>query len=121
MNSATNIPSVSVLSIAMICHEANRTYCRSLGDFSQKPWDKAPDWQKSSAVHGVMFHLSGEKTPEQSHESWLVEKAATGWVYGAEKCAKAKTHPCILPYDSLPQAQKAKDQLFAAIVGVFKG
>ena len=35
-------------------HEANRAYCLSLGDKSQRPWDAAPDWQKASARDGVL-------------------------------------------------------------------
>ncbi|MES2347850.1 MAG: RyR domain-containing protein [Pseudomonadota bacterium] len=110
----------NVLTIAMICHEANRAYARSLGDFSHKPWERAPDWQKMSAISGVQFHLAGDKTPAESHESWISMKLATGWTYGTVKNEKAKTHPCLMAYDLLPEDQKAKDRLFGAIVGAFK-
>ena len=43
--------------IAKVCHEANRAYCEALGDYSQTTWEKAPDWQKESAINGVQFHL----------------------------------------------------------------
>ena len=41
---------------------------------------------------------------------------ADGWVYGAEKNAELKTHPCLVPYGDLPVEQRVKDELFTAIV-----
>ena len=42
------------------------------------------------------------------------------WSYGEVKDAEAKTHPCLIPYDQLPEFQKAKDKLFVAIVDALK-
>jgi hypothetical protein len=103
--------------IAQIVHEANRAYCRTLGDLSQVPWDEAPEWQRESAINGVEGILSGRITkPEQSHESWLAEKERTGWKYGPVKDAAKKEHPCFVPYDELPATQQVKDAIFFAIV-----
>jgi hypothetical protein len=60
--------------------------------------------------------LSDPKTPKESHENWMKEKEDNGWVYGNEKNAEKKTHPCLIPYDNLPKEQKTKDYLFSAIV-----
>jgi hypothetical protein len=109
-----------VWDIARVCHEANRAYCATIGDHSQKPWLECPDWQRDSAVKGVQFHLSGERTPEESHESWLAVKIATGWKYGAVKDEEKKEHPCCVPYAELPEAQKKKDALFTAVVAALR-
>lgn len=100
---------------AQAAHELNRVWCSAHGDFSQATWADAPQWQKDSAINGVKGVLAGN-TPEQSHESWLAEKQATGWVYGAVKDATKKTHPCMVPYSDLPRQQKAKDMLFVGVV-----
>ena len=100
---------------ARAAHEVNRAYCLALGDESQPPWDTAPDWQKSSARNGVAGALDGN-TPEQSHESWLKEKAETGWKYGPVKDPEKKEHPCFVPYSELPASQQAKDHLFTSTV-----
>jgi hypothetical protein len=100
---------------ARAAHEANRSYCIALGDMSQPPWEDAPAWQRSSAVSGASGVLSGN-TPEQSHESWLAEKAATGWKYGPAKDPDKKEHPCFVPYAQLPENQKAKDHVFVSVV-----
>lgn len=102
--------------IAELCHEVNRAYCLSLGDDSQPAWKDAPEWQQESAINGVLFHMEGETTPEQSHENWMKEKEADGWVWGAVKSPKFKEHPCMVPYHELPLEQRTKDYLFKSIV-----
>lgn len=103
--------------IAAVCHEANRAYCLALGDTNQVSWDCAPEWQKTSAIRGVQLHLDNPGAgPSASHKSWLAEKVATGWVYGEVKDPEARTHPCVVPFDELPEAQQKKDVLFTAIV-----
>lgn len=100
---------------ARAAHEVNRAYCLATGDSSQPSWEEAPDWQKSSARNGVVGALSGN-TAEQSHESWLAEKVASGWTYGPVKDPEKKEHPCMVPYGELPESQRAKDALFVATV-----
>lgn len=102
--------------IARTCHEANRAYCAAVGDMSQTSWDDAPDWQRASAILGVEFIRDNpDAGPSASHESWLAQKTADGWSYGATKDPDMKTHPCFVPYDDLPTEQKAKDYIFGAI------
>lgn len=114
----------SVEQIAIICHEANRAYCKTIGDDSQKSWEDAPQWQRDSAIKGVKFHLAehakGNRVPPQSsHESWLEEKRADGWKVGPVKDVDKKEHPCFVPFDELPIEQRMKDYLFGAIVKAF--
>ena len=106
--------------IAIICHEANRAYCATLGDFSQKKWEDAPEWQRESARMGVDLHLMGDFGPEASHIAWMKNKLDDGWVYGVEKNEVMKTHPCLVPFADLPKEQQLKDFLFRAIVHAFK-
>lgn len=102
--------------IAKVCHEANRAYCAALGDHSQPSWDDAPDWQRKSAISGVQFHYANPNAgPEASHNNWLKDKDAEGWVYGEVKDPVAKTHPCFVPFNELPLEQQAKDYIFRAI------
>jgi len=107
--------------IARICHEANKAYCESLGDFSQFSWLQSPDWQKNSSIAGVKFRLNNiHGTPEEQHQAWLVQKRETGWKYGPVKDVDKKEHPCFLPYNNLPELQKVKDVLFISIVDCLK-
>jgi hypothetical protein len=97
-------------------HEANRAFCLAMGDTSQASWDDAPDWQKSSTRNGVIGVLVDNNTPEDSHESWLKEKVETGWKYGPVKDPVKKEHPCFLPYNQLPIADRMKDHIFVKTV-----
>ncbi len=99
--------------IARLSHEINRVYCRSLGDMSQEPWSKCPDWQKESAREGVLKILTKQvRTPRESHQSWFDNKQLHGWVYGPCKDPDRKEHPCMVPYDELPPSQRFKDDFF---------
>jgi hypothetical protein len=100
---------------ARAAHEANRAYCLALGDTSQAPWEDAPDWERNSAIEGVKGIRSGN-TPRESHGCWLAEKERTGWKYGPVKDPEKKEHPCFVPYDALPEDQKAKDLVFVSVV-----
>lgn len=102
--------------IARVCHMVNRAYCKALGDGSQPTWEDAPEWQRDSARAGARLHLEHpEAGPEASHESWMAQKAAEGWVYGPVKDPEAKVHPCMVPFAELPREQQAKDFIFTAI------
>lgn len=107
--------------IAQVAHEINKAYCLSIGDDSQVNWDEAPEWQKESAINGVMFHVENpDVTPEQSHKNWVIQKVADGWVKGDVKDAVKKTHPCIEHYSLLPLEQRVKDFLFKQVVHSLK-
>lgn len=107
----------AVEAAARAAHEANRVYCASIGDHSQMRWEDAPDWQKKSAFLGALqIYNFPHTSPRESHEGWLKNKALEGWKFGPEKNVDAKEHPCFLPYDELPPAQRAKDSIFGSVV-----
>ena len=109
--------SPTIVAIARVCHEANRTWCEALGDLSQRPWDEAGAWQRDSAIKGVEYALAHPDAPVSSHhDAWCDDKVAAGWVWGLKKDAEAKTHPCLVPFSDLPPEQQAKDRLFRAVV-----
>jgi hypothetical protein len=108
---------MNIQEIAKITHEANRAYCQTLGDYSQMPWEDSPTWQRESAIMGVEFNIANPDAPASaSHDSWLEQKRKDGWRLGPVKNAEAKEHPCFVPYEDLPEEQKAKDYLFKGIV-----
>lgn len=103
--------------IAQVCHEANREYCRLIGDYSQEHWTEAAQWQRDSAIKGVEYALANPSAPASAqHDAWVVDKITDGWKFGPVKDAAQKLHPCIVPYAELPLEQRLKDSLFKAIV-----
>ena len=110
-----------ITAIAMACHEANKVWCMSQGDQSQKHWFEAEEWQRESAIKGVEFRINNpDAGHDAQHNSWMKEKVDAGWVFGDVKDAEAKTHPCIVPFEQLPEFQQKKDALFCAIVDALK-
>lgn len=108
---------MTVEEIARVAHQVNRAYCQAIGDNSQPVWEDAPDWQRKSAVNGVISTLvNPDATPEDSHNSWLAEKRADGWSWGPKKDPEKKEHPCFIEYKRLPADQRVKDHLFQAVV-----
>ena len=110
-----------VIYIAKACHEANRVWCQANGDDTQKHWQDAEQWQRDSAIAGVEFKLNNpDAGHDAQHNAWMQDKINDGWVYGEVKDAEKKTHPCIVPFDELPEFQQKKDALFCAIVNPLK-
>lgn len=107
--------------IAKACHEANRVWCQANGDFSQEHWQEAEQWQRDSAIVGVKFRVDNPQAKHDSqHNAWMQDKINDGWVFGEVKDAEKKTHPCIVPFEQLPEFQQKKDALFCAIVDALK-
>lgn len=103
--------------ISRVAHEANRAYCQTIGDNSQKPFDEATEWQKSSCRDGIRAICEGRvKEPGDSHRSWLIEKARTGWKFGPVKNEDTKEHPCMVQFDELSAAEQVKDHIFVGVV-----
>lgn len=108
---------MTVEQIARVCHEAVRAYARSAGDHSIRSWRNSHAQIKESAIIGVQNVIANPNTTaKESHDLWVRVKKSQGWVYGPEKDAEEKTHPCIVPYAELSAFQRKKDDLFIAIV-----
>ncbi len=111
-----------IIFIAMVCHQANKAWCEVNGDDSQPDWDDAPEWQKESAIHGVKYRIENPGSGHDAmHNNWMHEKVEDGWVFGEVKDPEAKTHPCIVLFEDLPEFQQKKDVLFSSIVDALLG
>ena len=51
-----------------------------------------------------------EKIAANVHDVWAKGRIDEGWVYGAAKDAAKKTTPFLVPYDELPESEKAYDR-----------
>ena len=45
-----------------------------------------------------------------AHEVWAQHRIAEGWRHGPERSDQAREHPSIVPYDQLPEDEKAYDR-----------
>lgn len=51
-----------------------------------------------------------EQIAENVHEVWAKGRIADGWTYGEVRDDKARTTPCLIPYDRLSEEEKAFDR-----------
>lgn len=54
-----------------------------------------------------------EQIAENVHEVWALSRIREGWTYGENRDNAAKTTPCLVPYDQLPEEEKAYDRATA--------
>ena len=55
-----------------------------------------------------------ERIAENVHEHWSIGRIREGWTYGPQRDDEKKTHPCLVPYDQLPDSEKEYDRTTAA-------
>lgn len=51
-----------------------------------------------------------EKMAKNVHEVWAQSRISQGWTYGPERSDALKHHPCLVPYEDLPEVEKAYDR-----------
>ena len=107
--------------IARVAHALNRAICEFNGDFSQVAFDDAPEMIQNSAITGVKSVIANpEVTPEELHDLWCDFKWKEGWTYGPVKDAAELKHPCLVPYNELPEHDRLKDAIFRTVVLALK-
>lgn len=51
-----------------------------------------------------------ETLAQNVHDIWALERIRQGWQYGPERNDTQKLHPCLVPYDALPENEKVFDR-----------
>ena len=51
-----------------------------------------------------------EEMAKNVHEVWAKSRIEQGWSYGRERNDILKQHPCLVPYEELPDVEKAYDR-----------
>ena len=59
-----------------------------------------------------------EQMSKNVHEVWAESRINQGWTYGEKRSDELKTHPCLIPYEELPEVEKDYDRNTA--VGTLK-
>ena len=95
--------------LVLAIHEANKEIQQQTGEFIPQ----LSEHLTKSILDGVYFVLDNPNcTPEQQHNNWVYFKRADGWRYGSIKDFERKEHPCLVPYNELPEIQQRKDSVF---------
>ena len=51
-----------------------------------------------------------EEMAKNVHEVWAKNRMLEGWTYGAVRDDANKKHPCLVPYEELPESEKEYDR-----------
>lgn len=51
-----------------------------------------------------------EQMAKNVHEVWAQNRISQGWKYGSRRDDALKTHPCLVPYEELPEQEKQYDR-----------
>ena len=51
-----------------------------------------------------------ELLAKNAHDLWAQQRLADGWTYGPRRDDSAKKHPCLVPYEELPESEKEYDR-----------
>ena len=54
-----------------------------------------------------------EEIAEHVHDVWAAARIKEGWTYGASRNDVLKQHPCLVPYNELPDTEKEYDRATA--------
>ena len=54
-----------------------------------------------------------ERLAKNTHDVWAQMRLAEGWTWGPERNDAARKHPCLVPYEDLPESEKQYDRLTA--------
>jgi ryanodine receptor 2 len=62
----------------------------------------------SNELNGLVEFLA-----MNTHENWSKERIRQGWQWGPKRNDKRKEHPCLIPYEQLPESEKEHDRIAA--------
>ena len=63
-----------------------------------------------------MHYMITEDVARAVHAAWMDARKAEGWTYGPKRNDETKQSPCLVPYDDLPENEKAYDYITAKAV-----
>ncbi len=74
-----------------------------------KEYVPAPADTEAVAIPAALLPLV-EEMAKNVHEVWARNRMDEGWTYGLERNDALKTHPCLVPYEQLPENEKDYDR-----------
>lgn len=113
--------------LSHICYEAVRALRKAVGQGDSPSWEEA-DPEAKSVTRDVIERLvaphenrNSQPAPyyisaEDVHNQWVYTKLKDGWKYGAVFSEENRSHPLLVPYSDLSEAEKSKDKIIKGIV-----
>ena len=74
-----------------------------------KPYIPQPVDTASVELPSELMPLT-EQMARNVHEVWARTRIGQGWTYGPVRDDERKQHPCLVPYEDLPESEKVYDR-----------
>lgn len=74
------------------------------------------DEQNPHQILSPELQLVFEFVSAAVHRQWALQRLQDGWSYGEERNDVLKKTPCLVPYEQLPESEKAYDRNTALCV-----
>lgn len=66
--------------------------------------------QTDAVILPAQLETLRELLARNVHENWAADRMRQGWTYGTQRDDTRKQHPCLVPYDQLPEPEKDYDR-----------
>ena len=76
-------------------------------------YDPKPPTQETAKIPKRLRELI-EQLAEVNHDAWARQRLDDGWTLGPARNDERKEHPCLIPYDQLPDSEKEYDRRVAS-------
>jgi hypothetical protein len=73
------------------------------------PYQPKPIDTASVTLDAPLLQLT-ERLAENAHDHWALGRLKEGWTLGPRRDDATKKHPCLIPYDQLPESEKQYDR-----------
>jgi len=64
----------------------------------------------SAVVLDEEIRTLSELLAKNTHEVWSAARIREGWTYGPKRDDVKREHPCLIPYEELPEEEKEYDR-----------
>ncbi len=80
-----------------------------MGDDGPASYQPLPIYTSATRLPDDLTQLL-EALAANAHDVWAAQRLQEGWRYGPVRDDDALRHPCLVPYDQLPEAEKDYDR-----------
>ena len=90
------------------------TSASQAADPPRDPAGSAPYLPRPADTSGVVITAEisdlTERLARNTHENWAHQRISNGWSWGPARDDRKREHPCLVPYDDLPEEEKEFDR-----------
>ena len=80
--------------------------------FDPNSYQPSPIDTSAVSLGGGLLLLE-EMLARNAHDVWAQQRMESGWKYGPQRDDLRKEHPCLIPYEQLPESEQEYDRSMA--------